>query len=774
MEISVAGWAVVAQSIATGFIGALSYQHWATWRADRSKGGAFWLMAWSGTLGVLFLVNGLLPAQPAGPVTDVGLFLRSQLIGASLLLAVPALKSVTHGPRIRWYVASAGAMMLARAVLWLSTDLLYTHTLRAGLPVYGPLLAVTLFPPLAVVAWYTAVAIAGMPAGKVRNALRAAGLISLLVLVTAYVMPSGRVAELLLSVWAVPVVVALQTMKVLRTRTAEQNTRRQHGMRDALAQVGNAGWFTTDPDALLAVAESAARMQLADATITGSIHAVARGQFVTDFRSTLGGPDDDLARGFLEDLRRIVSTAAERSRLAAELRDAAFTDSLTRLPNRHALERYLTESLGRAADQGAPVGVLYCDLDGFKGQNDQHGHAWGDALLRRTAAHLQDQTGTAGFVARFGGDEFVVVVDGAGPLPELLELAGRLRTGPERTGPGPIPPLVSVGLAIWSPGDRSDAEQLLREADMAMVEAKRHPGGVVAFDDGLRAQMGVELSLRRDLDAALLNDEFELHYQPIVDASTLAVVGVEALVRWQHPDGVRMPVQWLAFAEESGLIVPIGRRLVVAARAGARLLGLPVAVNFAARQLAEPQFLEHLLADWVDDWHLLTLEITESALLQDLAHVIESLTAVRALGARVSIDDFGTGYSSFARLATLPVDVLKIDQAFVRDLDGPGGVAVVRAIVALAEAYGLDIIAEGVERVDQLERLVTLGVPKLQGYLLGRPAASAPRPVRLPAAGLGPRRRAALAASSARGADAVLAADGPARPVPPFRRAASG
>ena len=168
------------------------------------------------------------------------------------------------------------------------------------------------------------------------------------------------------------------------------------------------------------------------------------------------------------------------------------------------------------------------------------------------------------------------------------------------------------------------------------------------------------------------------------------------------------------------------------ARAAAKILPLPVAVNFAARQLAEPGFVENLREDWGDDdWALLTLEITESDLLEDLSHAIESLTAVRALGARISIDDFGTGHSSFARLANLPVDVLKIDQAFVRDLDSPGGVAIVQAIVALAEAYALDIIAEGVERIEQLEVLIDLGVPKLQGYLLGRPSQSVPERVDL-------------------------------------------
>ncbi|NMR20174.1 EAL domain-containing protein [Cellulomonas fimi] len=724
--------AVVAQCVTAGFIAGLSFQNWTGWRADAADRERFWLMVWSAVLALLFLVNAVLPLLPAGSATEVGLFARSMVLAGSILLSVPALKVVTRGPTSRWLVLVVGGMFLTREVLWLTTDLLYTHRSVDGVPQYGPLLTTTFMVPLAVVAGYAVISIRRIPSRLTRRGLQLAGALSTIALVAGYFVPGGRFAELLTSVWALPLVAAIQAVGVLRQRAAERRVRRQHRMRDELAALGNAAWFTKDPYALLALAEKSAREQLRDPQIVGYLRPLSRGRFSTTLDSPTDHLGDDLARDFLDDLCRLVSVAAERSRLAEELRGAAFTDSLTGLPNRHALERHLGQTLERARDQGTRLAVLYCDIDGFKLENDQRGHTWGDELLRRTGAYLTETIDERHFVARFGGDEFVVVLEDAPQGRDLVALGRRIRGGLDLTGTDQIAPLLSVGVAVWSPDEIVDPERLLREADTAMFEAKRSKLGVVEFDDALRAKMLAEQNLRRELDAAIANHEFRLHFQPIVDAETLTIVGLEALVRWQHPAGTRMPGDWLPYAEESGLIVPIGRQLVLQAHAAVERFRLPVAVNVAARQLAEPGFVEQLRQDWGDgDWNKLTLEITESALLQDLAHVIDSLSQLRALGARIAIDDFGTGYSSFARLATLPVDVLKIDRAFVRDLSALGGVAVVRAIVSLAEAFELDIVAEGVERLDQLQALTELGVPKLQGYLLGRPGADAPREIDL-------------------------------------------
>ena len=725
-------WAVAAQFVIAGFMGALWFQHRASWRADRGNRGPYWLMLWSATLTMLFLVNGLVTALPSNHGAGATLFVRAQILAATVLLALPVMKSFTLGRPIRWYVTVAGALFVARAVLWLTTDLVSAHTTLNGIPQNGRLLGPSFLLPLIVVAWYVAASTTRLPATRTRSELQLASSLSLAGLLSAYLIPPGPAAEMLKGAWALPLVAMLHVMAQRRIGAADQRVARQHRLREALSEIANAAWLTTDPLEVLQLAETTAREQVGDKTLIGSLAPGIRGQFSASFKSATEQPRDDVTKNFLEDLSEIVSVAAERMRLSDNLRQEALTDYLTRLPNRKALELHLKQALVRAEQNGIRLALLYCDVDEFKRENDQHGHAWGDELLQRIASHLRESMSEDTFVARVGGDEFVVVIEDAGSREDLVKVARSLRTGLDLPGTRRIPPLLSVGVAVWAGDDGTDSDLLLREADAAMFEGKRSAVGVVVFDDALRARMVGEQNLGREIDAALLEDDFELHYQPIVDARTLGIVGVEALIRWPHADGMRMPAQWIPFAEKTGQIVPVGRWAVVAARAAMRRFNLPIAVNVAARQLAEPRFVEHLRADWgEDDWHLLTLEITESDLLDDLSHAIECLTAVRALGARISIDDFGTGYSSFARLANLPVDVLKIDQAFVRDLDSSEGIAVVRAIIALAEAYGLDIVAEGVETIEQLDVLTNLGVPNLQGYLLGRPSLYVPTRVDL-------------------------------------------
>jgi EAL domain-containing protein (putative c-di-GMP-specific phosphodiesterase class I) len=319
------------------------------------------------------------------------------------------------------------------------------------------------------------------------------------------------------------------------------------------------------------------------------------------------------------------------------------------------------------------------------------------------------------------------VVPRAGNDQSLVELGRRIRDGLAARGADQAVSALNVGVATWTPGAIIDPDALMTNADTATREAKRTNAGVTLFDRGLRTRVLTDARLLESLECGIGLGEFASHFQPIVDAQTLEVVELEALARWTHGGRTLLPGEWLPRAEQSGLIVPIGRALLASSRAGLDRFALPVAVNIAARQLAEPDFLEHLEQSWGDGaWNQLTGEVTESALFDDRLDARAKLAELRSRGVRISLDDFGTGYSSLCRLALLPVDVLTIDQSFVREIGTERGLAVLRAILALAEAHGLDVIAEGVERVSELTALVELGVTRVQGNLLGRPSVSLP------------------------------------------------
>jgi diguanylate cyclase (GGDEF)-like protein len=410
----------------------------------------------------------------------------------------------------------------------------------------------------------------------------------------------------------------------------------------------------------------------------------------------------------------------ERQALAARLHRAAFVDALTGLPTRAALDEHLAAELVT----GLRPALLLVDIEGLKHTNDRHGHAGGDRLLVHTAGHLTRELGPGVFVARTGGDEFAAVLPGRMSPDELRALGRRVRDSLTPPTDLMVRPRLTVGIAhalCDSP------VELQRHADLAMVEARSSHAGVVYFDDRLRAREDGRAAVRSDLERAVAAHRIIAHFQPVADTATLQVVGVEALARWQDGDTLRAPASWLPLAEETGLIVEIGEQMFAAARAASDRYGLPVAVNVAARQLDEPDILGQIERAWGDGaWDRLTIEVTESALAHDDHHVRAVLTELAGRGVRIALDDFGTGYNSLARLGTLPLHVLKIDKSLVDSATTTEGLAVLRAVVGLAEAHGLEVVAEGVEQRAQLQALLGLGVGLVQGNLVGRPRGDLP------------------------------------------------
>ncbi|MEU4712238.1 EAL domain-containing protein [Micromonospora purpureochromogenes] len=421
--------------------------------------------------------------------------------------------------------------------------------------------------------------------------------------------------------------------------------------------------------------------------------------------------------------------ANENLRLVARLRRLAYADQLTGLPNRLMFNRRLR----RALRDGPPVAVLLLDLDGFKQVNDRFGHATGDTLLTSIADRMRDAVGDDGTIARLGGDEFAVLVDGDGPvaperLAERLLAALQPSAGEEDVG---IHPSASIGIAEYGPQHASHTD-LLRDADIAMYAAKA--AGKSAYrtcTPGLRESAVTRAELIADLRRAVDEQQLHLDYQPIVDLATGAVRSAEALVRWRHPRlGLLGPAAFLPLAEETGLIVPIDRWVIhEACRAAAtwreRAPEATVAVNIAAAHLRRPDLIATVTAATASAGlapRALTLELTESALIDGSEAVLERLGQLRELGIRIAIDDFGTGYSSLSYLHRIPATELKIDRSFVSRLDTDArAYATVEMVTRLAGAFDLAVVAEGVETEEQHAAVTAIGCVHGQGYRYGRP-----------------------------------------------------
>ncbi len=424
----------------------------------------------------------------------------------------------------------------------------------------------------------------------------------------------------------------------------------------------------------------------------------------------------------------------ERRKAEAKIEYMAHHDALTDLPNRLQLFEQLEQTLARPK-QATHLAVFCLDLDRFKDVNDAHGHPIGDLLLKTVADRLRQCVRDGDVVARLGGDEFAIMQVGATQPRDATALASRLIEvigAPYELGGRQVVIEASVGIAL-APGDGLDPDQLLKNADMALYRAKSEGRGLYRFfEPEMDARMQARRTLEIDLRNALANGEFELFYQPLIDMQTEYVTGFEALIRWHHPDrGMIAPLDFIAVAEESGLIVPMGDWVLRRACAEAATWpnGLKVAVNLSPIQFKKkgllPSVVSALAASGLSPDRL-ELEITESVLLQECEATLAVLQELRQLGVRISLDDFGTGYSSLSYLRKFPFDKIKIDQSFIFDMsDHSDSLAIVRAVIAMGSGLGIATTAEGVETLAQFKQLKLEGCTEVQGYLFSPPRPAA-------------------------------------------------
>lgn len=427
-------------------------------------------------------------------------------------------------------------------------------------------------------------------------------------------------------------------------------------------------------------------------------------------------------------------TDEELGRREEELAFLATHDPLTGLPNRTLILDRVEQMLARSTRNQTPVAALFIDVDNFKTINDTLGHGVGDELLRAVAARLEGVVRHADALGRLGGDEFVVIAEelslAAGPelvAERLLEaLKHPFKLGAEETR---LTVTASIGIAV---GERGSAEELLRDADIAMYRAKWDgKNGYAVFETGMQDKVQSRMELDMDLREALENEEFFLAYQPTLDLSDMTPTGVEALIRWRHPvRGIVQPDAFIPVLEETGLITEVGRWVLrEACRQGAEWhqVGYPIvmAVNVSARQLDSDQLIvdiEQALAEGGLDPSALTIEITETTLMRNVQETARRLAAIKDLGVRIAIDDFGTGYSSLAHLQQFPVDALKIDRSFISGLKhNKEGETLIRTLVQLGKALSIETFAEGIEQHQELSLLRDEDCDNGQGFLFSRP-----------------------------------------------------
>ncbi len=448
-------------------------------------------------------------------------------------------------------------------------------------------------------------------------------------------------------------------------------------------------------------------------------------------------------RGAVPDLLLVTARdVSDQVALRRQVTHLTLHDGLTGLPNRAYLEERARDLLGpgtgrsRAAPDAFMAGAIFLDLDGFTAVNDSVGHGAGDLVLAQAARRLRAALASRDVVARWGSDEFAVLIERAVSAQEIADiaerLAGAMAAEPFRAAGREVPLTASVGVAL---AEGSRWEHLLRNADVAMSRAKESGGGrVEMFASRMHTDVARRLELAADLRAAIAQDELTLEYQPVVDLGTRQVTGAEALVRWPRDGGAVDPGEFLGVAEDSGLSVPLGGWVLReacqhAARWRAAGWNAGLSVNVSPRQAAAPRFSQAVLGVLAETGlppGALTLEVAERVLIEGAGPMIAGLAELRARGVRLAIDDFGTGYASLAYLRQLPVDVIKIDPSFVAGLvTDPTLAMLTRTIVSVGRDLGIEVVAEGIERPEQLDMLASMGCSLGQGFLVARPMPAA-------------------------------------------------